>query len=86
MKQKLQMQVTGLSSTYVFFNQKTATWLEFEGCKYPKFKFVKYVSKHFQSYYTKCLDEISVNDNDAICEWFYNYCYENGETYTFTAD
>lgn len=86
MKQKLQIQVTGLSSTYVFFNQKCASWLEFEPCKYPKFKFIRYINKHFHSFYIKCLEELDTINDDTVCEWFYEYGYEDGDTYTFISD
>lgn len=86
MKAKLQMQVTGISATYVFFNQRTAQWLDFEPCRYSKEIFVRYVRKHFYSYYLKCIDELDNVSNDAICDWFYYYSYENEVTYTFTAD
>ena len=85
MKAKLQMQVTGISTCYVFFNQRTASWLDFEPCRYTKFKFVQYARKHFYSYYSRCIDELVKKDNvDAICDWFFYYGYEAGETYTFT--
>ncbi len=83
MKQKLAIQVTGISATYVFFNQRTASWLDFEPCIYSKHNFVKYVRKHFYSYYLLCLRDLSSINDDAICNWFYYYQYEEGKTYTF---
>lgn len=86
MKAKLGMQVTGLSADYVFFNQRTAQWLDFEPCRYSKDKFVKYVRKHFYSYYLRCLRDLSSINDDAVCNWFYHYQYEDGKTYTFIED
>ncbi len=86
MKQKLAIQVTGISDAYVFIDRRTAQWLDFEPCIYSKYEFVKYVRKHFYSYYLKCLRDLGTANYDAICEWFYNYKYEEGKKFTFRED
>ena len=80
------MQVTGLSGCYVFINHRSVTWKEFEPERYTLPRFLDYVRNNFYSYYIKCINEIGVINAENICDWFYNYGYENGDTYTFISD